>query len=124
MLTDGVLGLVLVVSFQTASSLTSLTTLSISRLALFYLMPKKCCMVCLNALSLDQSYSYYILLPSAKLFKIIVLVYVSTFMPMTHSYTFNYLGDKNYLDDTKKWPPANKLKLYPNKMECKLQIII
>ena len=45
------------------------------------------CTVCPRALSWGRSCSHYTLPPSVKLFKII-LAYVSTFMPTTHSYMF------------------------------------
>ena len=78
-------------------------------------MPNGSCRVYLRALSWDQSYFHYILLPSAKLFKII-LALVSTFMFMTHSLMF-ILHSKNSLDDVKKWLFANKLKLNPTQTE-------
>ena len=99
-LTGGVSSLVLVGWFWTGSSLTSLNTLSASRLALFYLMPKGCHMVCPRALSCDQSYFHYILLPSAKLFKIIPGISFHFYYVIMYLYSAQYL---HILQDSKRY---------------------
>ena len=86
-------------------------------------------MVCPRAQSRGRSCSHKTLLPSVKLFKII-LAYVSTSMLVTHSYMFISLKRatqafdrlKNCLDDVRKWLSANKLKLNPDKTEFILSV--